>query len=221
MKEKIYNITISLICCIYAITTLVLLIIQPKYNLLFPGWWTFIIIFPALGNILFQSNKVSGTYMLISGILLLLANLEIITFIKCFTILVCLGIIILGINIIKITLNLPTNRKDTNKTLPIFYTIFGATEELASTTLSEGGKVIAICGATTIDMKNSKLKRDIVIKTKSVLGTVELLFPDNVEVISNSKNILGESLNYKKTEEKNKIKIYVDSTSILGSTKIK
>ena len=221
MKEKIYNITISLICCIYAITTLVLLIIQPKYNLLFPGWWTFIIIFPALGNLLFQSNKVSGTYMLISGILLLLANLEIITFIKCFTILVCLGIIILGINIIKVTLNLPTNRKDTNKTLPIFYTIFGATEELASTTLSEGGKVIAICGATTIDMKNSKLKSDIVIKTKSVLGTVELLFPDNVEVITSSKNILGESLNYKKTESKNKVTIYVDSTSILGSIKIK
>ena len=91
-----------------------------------------------------------------------------ITFLKCFTILVCLGIIILGINIIKITLNLPTKRKDTQKNLPIFYTIFGATEELASTTLSEGGKVIAICGATTIDMKNSKLMfNDISSRSKA------------------------------------------------------
>jgi predicted membrane protein len=141
-------------------------------------------------------------------------------FIKCFTILVSLGIIIIGINIIKTTLNLNKEKKDTKKTLPLFYTICGSTEEVASKTLSEGGEVLAICGSTSINMKDSTFKNKSVIKAKSILGTVELIFPDNVEVINSAQTYLGESLNYKK-DKKSKTKIYVESTSILGSIKIK
>ena len=220
MKEKIYNVLVGIILCVYAITTLAFLIFLPKYNLLFKGWWTFLIIFPSLGNLLFQKNKVSSAYILLTGILLLLTNQGIMPFIKCFTILVCLGIIIIGISIIKTTLNLTKNKKDTKKTLPLFYTLFGSTEEIASRTLSDGGEVIAICGSTSINMKDSTFQNNSVIKTKSILGTVELIFPDNVEVIKTSKTYLGESLNYKKNK-KTKTKVYVESTSILGSIKIK
>ena len=69
-------------------------------------------------------------------------------------------------------------------------------------------------------MKDSTFQNNSVIKTKSILGTVELIFPDNVEVIKTSKTYLGESLNYKKSK-KSKTKVYVESTSILGSIKIK
>lgn len=220
MKEKIYNVLVGIICCVYAITTLAFLIFLPKYNLLFKGWWTFFIIFPSLGNLLFQKNKISSAYILLTGILLLLTNQGVMPFIKCFTILVSLGIIIIGINIIKTTLNLNKEKKDTKKTLPLFYTIVGATEEFSSTTLKEGGEVIAICGATSIDMSDATFKNKSVIKTKSILGTVELIFPENVEVIMNNKNFLGETLNYKKAK-KSRTKVYVESTSILGSTKIK
>ena len=212
MKEKIYNVLVGIICCVYAITTLAFLIFLPKYNLLFKGWWTFFIIFPSLGNLSFQKNKISSAYILLTGILLLLTNQGVIPFIKCFTILVSLGIIIIGINIIK--------KKDTKKTLPLFYTICGSTEEIASKTLNEGGEVIAICGSTSINMKDSTFKNKSVIKAKSILGTVELIFPDNIEVINSAQTYLGESLNYKK-DKKSKTKVYVESTSILGSIKIK
>ena len=125
MKEKIYNVLVGIILCVYAITTLAFLIFLPKYNLLFKGWWTFLIIFPSLGNLLFQKNKVSSAYILLTGILLLLTNQGIMPFIKCFTILVCLGIIIIGISIIKTTLNLTKNKKDTKKnTTIILYNIW-------------------------------------------------------------------------------------------------
>ncbi|MGN0966918.1 MAG: hypothetical protein ACI4OP_04920 [Candidatus Coprovivens sp.] len=220
MKEKIYNVLVGIICCVYAITTLAFLIFLPKYNLLFKGWWTFFIIFPSLGNLLFQKNKISSAYILLTGILLLLTNQGVMPFIKCFTILVSLGIIIIGINIIKTTLNLNKEKKDTKKTLPLFYTICGSTEEIASKTLSEGGEVLAICGSTSINMKDSTFKNKSVIKAKSILGTVELIFPDNIEVINSAQTYLGESLNYKK-DKKSKTKVYVESTSILGSIKIK
>lgn len=220
MKEKIYNVIVSIICCVYAITTIVFLFVLPKYNLLFPGWWTLILIIPSLGNLLFQKNKVSSTFVLSSGILLLLASLGVIDFTKCFTILICFAIIIIGISIIKTTFNLGKQKSDTNKTLPLFYTVFGATEEIASRTLSEGGEVIAICGSTSIDMKDATFKNNSVIKTKSILGSVELILPKNVEVITNPKNYVGEALNYKKSK-KSKTKVYVESFSILGSIKIK
>jgi predicted membrane protein len=220
MKEKIYNVIVSIICCVYAITTIVFLFVLPKYNLLFPGWWTLILIFPSLGNLLFQKNKVSSAFVLSSGILLLLASLGVIDFTKCFTILICFAIIIIGISIIKTTFNLGKQKSDTNKTLPLFYTVFGATEEIASRTLSEGGEVVAICGSTSIDMKDATFKNNSVIKTKSILGSVELILPSNVEVITNPKNYVGEALNYKKSK-KSKTKVYVESFSILGSIKIK
>lgn len=220
MKEKIYNVIVSIICCVYAITTIVFLFVLPKYNLLFPGWWTLILIVPSLGNLLFQKNKVSSAFVLSSGILLLLASLGVIDFTKCFTILICFAIIIIGISIIKTTFNLGKQKSDTNKTLPLFYTVFGATEEIASRTLSEGGEVIAICGSTSIDMKDATFKNNSVIKTKSILGSVELILPKNVEVITNPKNYVGEALNYKKSK-KSKTKVYVESFSILGSIKIK
>lgn len=220
MKEKIYNVIVSIICCVYAITTIVFLFVLPKYNLLFPGWWTLILIIPSLGNLLFQKNKVSSAFVLSSGILLLLASLGVIDFTKCFTILICFAIIIIGISIIKTTFNLGKQKSDTNKTLPLFYTVFGATEEIASRTLSEGGEVIAICGSTSIDMKDATFKNNSVIKTKSILGSVELILPKNVEVITNPKNYVGEALNYKKSK-KSKTKVYVESFSILGSIKIK
>ena len=220
MKEKIYNVIVSIICCVYAITTIVFLFVLPKYNLLFPGWWTLIFIIPSLGNLLFQKNKVSSAFVLSSGILLLLASLGVIDFTKCFTILICFAIIIIGISIIKTTFNLGKPKDDTNKTLPLFYTVFGATEEIASRTLSEGGEVVAICGSTSIDMKDATFKNNSVIKTKSILGSVELILPSNVEVITNPKNYVGEALNYKKSK-KSKTKVYVESFSILGSIKIK
>ena len=177
-------------------------------------------IFPSLGNLLFQKNKVSSAFVLSSGILLLLASLGVIDFTKCFTILICFAIIIIGISIIKTTFNLGKQKSDTNKTLPLFYTVFGATEEIASRTLSEGGEVVAICGSTSIDMKDATFKNNSVIKTKSILGSVELILPSNVEVITNPKNYVGEALNYKKSK-KSKTKVYVESFSILGSIKIK
>ena len=69
-------------------------------------------------------------------------------------------------------------------------------------------------------MKDSTFQNKSVIKTKSILGTVELIFPENVEVITTGKTYLGETLNYKKSK-KSKTKVYVESTSILGSIKIK
>ena len=56
--EKVYNIGVTSLFCIYAMIALVLAIALPKYNILFPGWWSLIVIIPSLGSLLFQRIKV-------------------------------------------------------------------------------------------------------------------------------------------------------------------
>ena len=107
--EKIYNVITAILFSIYALIALIFVLFLPKYNILFPGWWTLIIIIPSLGSLLFQHNKGTSLYLLILGVCLLLMNLQILSFNKCFTILICLAIIFIGINIVKTTLKIPNN----------------------------------------------------------------------------------------------------------------
>ena len=83
--EKFYNISTSVLFCLYALTALVLTIFLPKYNIFFKGWWTLFVILPSLGSLLFYRNKLTSLYTLAIGIILLLGCNDILTIKKCFT----------------------------------------------------------------------------------------------------------------------------------------
>lgn len=221
--EKIYNISVATIVSIYALIELILLIFLPKYNILFPGWWTFIIMLPAFGNLLFQNNKASSLYIFIIGLMLFLVSLEIINLNKCFTILLCLGIIFIGISIIKTTLKIPEKKKSIIKYVPFYYTCLGSTEEKITTTFV-GGTTKVIVGYLLLDLRDAKIEDNSTLKVSSIFGTTEIYLPENVEVVTNNTNILGGTENLKLPKEKSnkkKKKIYVESISIFGSTKLR
>lgn len=220
--EKIYNIGISILFIVYSLVALVLCIFLPKYNILFPGWWTLILIIPSLGSLLFQSNKGSSLYLLIVGILLLLSCNSILSFKKCFTILICLAIIFIGINIIKTTLKIP-NKKDSNtKYVPFYYAFLASTEEKIESKFN-GGYTKVVFGYLNLDLRNAKIEKNSTIKVLSIFGETELLLPDSIEVITSNTNILGGTENIRKSNNsaKKNNKVYIESISILGNTKIR
>lgn len=219
--EKIYNIIVAITISTYALIEIIFLIFLPKYNILFPGWWTFIIMLPSLGNLLFQRNKASSLYIFLIGLLLLLFSLEIISLNKCFTILLCLGIIFLGIDIIKTTFKIPENKKSIIKYIPFYYTCLGSTEEKV-TTKFVGGTTKVLAGYLLLDLREAKIEDNSTLKVSSIFGTTEIYLPDNLEVVTNNTNILGGTENLKQVDKKtNKKKIYVESISIFGSTKLR
>lgn len=220
--EKIYNILIAFIISIYALIELIFVIFIPKYSILFPGWWTLIIMLPSLGNILFQRNKASSLYIFIIGLLLLFVSFEIVTLKKCFTILLCLGIIFIGISIIKTTLKIPEKKKSTIKYVPFYYTFLGSTEERVTTSFV-GGTTKVLVGYLLLDLRDAKIEDNTTLKVTSIFGTTEIYFPENIEAVTNNTNILGGTENLKQSIEskKKKKKIYVESISIFGSTKLK
>ena len=220
--EKIYNVITAILFSIYALTALIFVLFLPKYNILFPGWWTLIIIIPSLGSLLFQHNKGTSLYLLILGACLLLMNLQILSFNKCFTILICLAIIFIGINIVKTTLKIP-NKKDSNtKFVPFYYAFLGSTEEKVENKFS-GGNTKVVFGYLSLDLRNTKIEKNSTLKVLSVFGETEIFLPENVEVITSSSNILGGAENLRKTDttSKKNNKIYIETLSILGNTRIR
>lgn len=220
--EKIYNVVTAILFSVYALIALIFVLFLPKYNILFSGWWTLIIIIPSLGSLLFQHNKGTSLYLLILGICILLTNLQILNFNKCFTILICLAIIFIGINIVKTTLKIP-NKKDSNtKFVPFYYAFLGSTEEKVENKFS-GGNTKVVFGYLSLDLKNTKIEKNSTLKVLSIFGETEIFLPDNVEVITSSSNILGGTENLRKadTSSKKTNKIYIETLSILGNTRIR
>lgn len=219
--EKVYNIGVTSLFCIYAMIALVLAIALPKYNILFPGWWSLIVIIPSLGSLLFQSNKGLSLYTLITGIVILITCNGIIDIKKCFTILVCLGIIFIGINIIKVTLKIPEKKDSNTKFIPFYYAFLGSTEEKVETKFS-GGTTKVVVGSLFLDLTNAKIEKNSTLKVLSVFGETEILLPQNIEVVTSNTNVLGGTENLRKNNANKKgNKLYIESISILGNTRIK
>lgn len=220
--EKIYNITTSTAFSIYALVALILTIFLPKYNIFFKGWWTLFLIIPSLGNVLFHKNKASNLYILLIGILILLSSYNILSLNKCFTILLCLGIILLGINIVKATIRIPQKNNSSTDYVPYYYAFLGVTEEKISAEF-KGGTTKVLFGNIILDLSEAQIINDTVLNVLSVFGETTIILPDNTLVETRNTNILGGTENTKKTSKQNKkaSKIFIDSMSILGSTKIK
>lgn len=219
--EKIYNIITGTLFSIYALVALILTIFLPKYNIFFDGWWTLFIILPSLGSLLFYRNKLTSLYTLTIGILILLGCNDVIGLKKCFTILLCLGIILLGINIVKATIKIPAKKDSNTKYVPFYYAILGATEEIIAVPF-DGGTVKVCFGHIILDLSSAKITHNSTLNVVSIFGTTELILPSDVEVVNKNTNIIGGTENLKTpSKSKNKKKIYIESMSILGSTKIK
>lgn len=219
--EKIYNITTAILFSLYALTALALTVFMPKCNIFFNGWWTLFILIPSLGSLLFYSNKLTSLYTVTIGVLILLSCYDILSIKKCFTILLCLGIILIGINIVKSTILIPKKKDSNTNYVPLYYAILGATEERVSVPF-DGASVKACFGHIILDLSDSKVSDNSTMKILSIFGTTELIVPSNVEVITKNINILGGTENLTESNKsKNKKKLYIESLSILGSTKIK
>lgn len=219
--EKIYNVSTAILFSLYALIAMILTLVLPKYSIFFPGWWTLILIIPSLGSLLFQNNKGFSLYTLIVGILLLLSCNSIISLNKCFTILLCLAIIFIGINIVKVTLKIPERKNSNTKFVPFYYAFFGSTEEKIETKFS-GGYTKLVFGYLSLDLRNAKIEKNSTLKVLSIFGETDILVPENTEVITSNTNILGGTENLKKSNESKKAnKLYIESISILGNTRIK
>lgn len=218
--EKIYNITTGIALAIYAIIGIIFAIFIPKYSIFFKGWWTLLFAIPALGQVLFQSKKGISLYILISSVLILLSLNGVFGINKCFTILLCLAIMFIGINIVMVTFKIP-NKIDITKYVPFYYSLFSSAEEKI-TSKFVGGNVKVIFGYLSLDLSNAKIEKNSTIKIVTICGETEVFLPEDTYLTTSSSNLFGGTENQKINKKgRRSNNVCIETINILGNTKIK
>lgn len=198
-----------------------------EINVFFKGWWTLFIIVPCFVNIFKDNDKTASIIGTVFGILLLLAVRDIINFDLLWKILLPLVLIIIGLSLIfkdKVSDKVKDEIKKLNKNSKDEFTATFSEQDLNFDDEEfKGCELNAIFGGIKCNIKNAKLKDDVVINASSIFGGITLYVPKdvNVKVVSNSI-FGGVSGNYNKNKNDKKGKtIYVNATCLFGGVEIK
>lgn len=208
MKERIYHIILAIFLFIVGILIIGNTFSIWNIDVFFKGWWTLFIILPALETLLFQNSKSASFYALLLGVELLLYNQGIINFNVLWKTLLAFFIVLVAISLFISLFKKDQFVKARVRSVPLYIGIFGETDEKVIDDSFEGCTCISVFGSVLLDLRDSNLKNDIYIKSKSVFGGVDIFLPEGVNVITSGLSILGGTENkIKKSLNKGKKKI--------------
>lgn len=196
-------------------------------NVFFKGWWTLLIIVPCFVGLIKDKDKTGSIIGLLLGIMLLLDTRNVINTDLFWKLFLPLVLIIVGLNIIfKDTLNekvkIEISKVEESDDKKYITATFGEQKVDYDKEVFEGVTINAIFGGVKLDLRNAKIKEDVVVNTTSVFGGVDIYVPENVNIKVVSSNIFGGLENKTKNETNEKQKtIYINATNIFGGTDIK
>jgi predicted membrane protein len=191
------------------------------------SYWPIILIIPGL-RIMFQPKEyrqfITGAIMVLVGALLILHNLYIIHF--GWRIIWPLIIILIGISIIMGHFKHAGKPGISNDRIDLSM-VMGGGEFRFDSHEFRGGRISAIMGGGTADLRNADMATDeIVIDVFAVMGGIELWVPTSWQVIMHGMPILGGMENksvYRPTDTQSSKpkRLIVTGTVILGGIEIK
>lgn len=198
------------------------------FDIFFSGWWTLFIIIPCFIGLISEKEKTGNLIGLIIGIILLLACLDILNFDIVWKLILPIIIVILGLSLIfKNTLKKEVNDKinDLNKNLNNedgYFSAFSSQDLKLDKEEFKGTNLNAIFGGIKLDLRDAKIKNDVVINASAIFGGIDILVPNNIDIEIKSTSIFGGvSNNKKENKEDKKITIYINATCIFGGVEIK
>ena len=192
-------------------------------NVFFEGWWTLFIIIPSIFGILKKGNRTSSSFGLIFGILLLLASKDIITFSLISKLFIPIVFIFIGFCFFS------KNKKITDKSykkieksenLIRLMAIFSGRDEKVNS-LFNGARCSSIFGGIDLDLRNAEIKNDVVIDVFSCFGGIDIIVPNDVNVITEGIPLFGGVETKLENNDKNKLTIYINYVVIFGGIDIK
>lgn len=197
-------------------------------NIFFKGWWTLFIIIPSFIGIISNKDKTGSIIGFIVGIALLLASRGIFAYDIIWKLLVPFIIIAIGLSMIfKTTFDRETNNniKELNGKIDSkegYTATFSGQDIRLDGEEFKGTNLNAVFGGVKLDLRNSKIKDDVVINATSVFGGIDIYVPDGYKVKVKSNSIFGGVSDDKKykVDEKSHV-IYVNATCIFGGVEIK
>lgn len=196
-------------------------------DIFFDGWWTLIIIVPCFIGLFTNKDKTGNIIGLLVGVILLLGMQNIIDFNLIWKLLLPSIIVIIGLSLIfKNTFNSKINneiKKLNNKNTKNNEYCATFSEQRIDIPNEEfkGATLNSVFGSITCDLREAKIKEDVVINASSVFGGIDIIVPDDVNIKIKSNSIFGGVNNKKKNNEDKKYTIYVNASCLFGGVDIK
>ena len=188
-------------------------------NIFFDGWWTLFIIVPAFINIFKDDDKESSFIWLILGLVLLLACNDYISFDLVWKLAIPFILVLIGISIMfKDKVEKEVKEKIKNSKDEDRDTICATFQEkiVKADEKYEPVSLEAVFGSIKYDLRETEIKKDVVIKTSAVFGSIRIIAPKGVAVKVNSSGVFKDTINKVKNKEA-KTTIYVDASTVFGS----
>ena len=178
--------------------------------------WPIILIVIGLNHIVkFKRIEIFNVVITLIGVIYLLEGLNLIGHVNYKAI---VAIVLIGIGLSIITVSFKANKEGV-----LTYTgVFSDIEEKVNDDDFKGASCYAVFGGIELNLKDTKIKNDVVINCFSVFGGVDLIVPSDVIVVVKSNSVFGgvENKNNNKKNDKNKT-IYVNATAIFGGIDLK
>lgn len=196
-------------------------------ELFFDGWWTLFIIIPCFIGIITDKEKTGSIIGLIIGVLLLLGCQDIISFETFWKLLIPMLLVILGLSMVfKDIFNSKINRKiselnKNSKSEKNVSAYFSGQKVAYSKEEFDGINMEAVFGGIKLDLREAIIKKDVVINARAIFGGIDILVPENINVVVSSSSMFGGVDNKREINQDNKITIYVNGSSLFGGIDIK
>lgn len=195
-------------------------------DIFFKGWWTLFIIVPAFLGLLSDNDKKGDLIFLIIGILLLLGCNKVIDFDIIWELILPIIIIVIGLSLLfKNTIDKGVSKKidELNKKAnkDNEYAAVFSSQDIKVDDDFEGTNLSAVFGELKLDLSKNKLKKETIINTSCVFGSITIYVPDDVKIIIKSNSIFGSITNKKEANEKASKTIYINGSCVFGGVDIK
>ena len=199
-------------------------------NVFFDGWWTLFIIIPSAIGVLTEDHKLTSLAFLAGGVILLLAAQNVFDYDVAWKAILAVALILIGASILFGAIFHSKNDKEVeakvkeskdNKTMDTQTAVFSGSDRTYNKETFSGSNLVAVFGATSLDLRNAVFTKDTVIKAFALFGGIEIVVPDDVEIKVKSGFVFGGvSDDRKEKGAKSKHTIYIDATGGFGGIEI-
>ena len=221
-KDILWGLLLIVVGIIWGINSLGIV----KIDIFFDGWWSLFIIIPCFIGLFSNEDKTGNIIGLLVGVILLLGMNDILDLDKIWKLIVPSIIVIIGLSLIfKNSFNSKVNdkinklNKEKNSDDNYFAAFSGQDVNLSNKKFS-GSDVTACFGSIKLDLREAIIEKDIVINASSIFGGINILVPEDVNIIVKSTSIFGGVTN-KKENTNSKKNIYINAICMFGGVDIK
>ena len=181
------------------------------FSIFFDGWWTLFLIIPAFISLVRREGIATSFLIFIFRISMLPASEEVIEWVRGWKVFAPVFIIVVGLSIILGNKRVRRPKSNAKEYLAIFSSVEETIDEIKS-----DFKVTSIFGGVELDLRDVKLKEDLVIDCFSLFGGIDIRLPKDVKLEISGLPIFGGAESKYRGNGDSKVTVYIHHTTIFA-----